>query len=62
MPKITVDPVTRIEGHLRIEAMVEGGKITDAWSAGTMWRGFETILKGRDPREVWLFVSRICGV
>ncbi len=62
MPKIAVDPVTRIEGHLRIEATVDGGKITDAWSSGTMWRGLETILKGRDPREVWLFVSRICGV
>lgn len=62
MPKIVVDPVTRIEGHLRIEAVVEGGKIVDAWSSGTMWRGIENIVKGRDPREVWLFVSRICGV
>lgn len=62
MPKIVVDPVTRIEGHLRIEAIVEGGKIVDAWSSGTMWRGIENIVKGRDPREVWLFVSRICGV
>ncbi len=62
MPKLVVDPVTRIEGHLRIEAVVEGGKIVDAWSSGTMWRGIENIVKGRDPREVWLFVSRICGV
>lgn len=59
MPKIAVDPVTRIEGHLRIEAQVEKGRVTDAWSAGTMWRGIETILKGRDPRECWAFVSRI---
>jgi Ni,Fe-hydrogenase I large subunit len=62
MAKIVVDPITRIEGHLRIEAQVEGGKITDAWAAGTMWRGIETILKGRDPRDAWTFVSRICGV
>ncbi|MCX8031678.1 MAG: nickel-dependent hydrogenase large subunit [Thermodesulfovibrionales bacterium] len=62
MPKIVVDPITRIEGHLRIEAIIEGGKIADAWSSGTMWRGIENIVKGRDPREVWLFVSRICGV
>ena len=59
MPKIVIDPITRIEGHLRIEAQVEGGKVTDAWSAGTMWRGLELIVKGRDPREVWAFVSRI---
>jgi hydrogenase large subunit len=50
MTRIVVDPVTRIEGHLRIEAVVEGGKITDAFSAGTMVRGIEKILKGRDPR------------
>jgi len=62
MPKIAVDPVTRIEGHLRIEAVVEGSKIVDAWSSGTMWRGIELIVKGRDPREVWLFLLRICGV
>lgn len=62
MPKIVVDPVTRIEGHLRIEAVVEGGKIVDAWSSGTMWRGIENMVRGRDPREVWLLVSRICGV
>lgn len=62
MTKIAIDPVTRIEGHLRIEAQVEGGKIVDAWSSSTMWRGFEIILKGRDPREAWAFVSRFCGV
>ena len=59
MPKIAIDPITRIEGHLRIEAQVEGGKVADAWSAGTMWRGIETIVKKRDPREVWAFLSRI---
>ncbi len=59
MPKIAIDPITRIEGHLRIEAQVEGGKVTDAWAAGTMWRGIELIVKDRDPREVWALLSRI---
>ena len=62
MPKIAIDPITRIEGHLRIEAQVDGGKVMDAWSSGTMWRGIEIILKNRDPREVWALASRICGV
>jgi [NiFe] hydrogenase large subunit/hydrogenase large subunit len=62
MGRIVVDPMTRIEGHLRIEAQIDGGKITDAWASGTMWRGIETILKGRDPRDAWTFVSRFCGV
>jgi hydrogenase large subunit len=60
--RIVVDPVTRIEGHLRIEAEVEGGRITDAWSAGTMVRGLEKILRGRDPRDAWAFCERACGV
>jgi len=60
--RITVDPITRIEGHLRIDCEVEGGKITNAWSSGQMWRGLELILKGRDPREAWIFTQRICGV
>ncbi len=60
--RIVVDPVTRIEGHLRIEAEVKDGIITDAWSAGTMVRGIEIILKGRDPRDAWAFVERVCGV
>jgi hydrogenase large subunit len=59
MPKIVIDPITRIEGHLRIEAQVEGGKVVDAWAAGTMWRGIELIVKDRDPREVWALLSRI---
>jgi Ni,Fe-hydrogenase I large subunit len=62
MARIVVDPVTRIEGHLRIEAEVEGGMITDAWSSGTMFRGIELILRGRDPREAWIWAQRICGV
>ncbi|MGC2718324.1 MAG: nickel-dependent hydrogenase large subunit, partial [Candidatus Acidiferrales bacterium] len=62
MARIVVDPVTRIEGHLRIEAQVEGGMITDAWSSGTMFRGIERILRGRDPREAWIWAQRICGV
>jgi len=60
--KIVVDPITRIEGHLRIEAQVEGGKIVDAWSSSTAFRGIETILKGRDPRDAHHFVQRFCGV
>jgi hydrogenase large subunit len=60
--RITVDPVTRIEGHLRIDVEVENGIITDAWSSGTMWRGMEEILKGLDPRDAWFYTQRICGV
>ncbi len=60
--RIVVDPVTRIEGHLRIEAEIKDGKIADAYSAGTMVRLLEEILKGRDPRDVWAYVGRVCGV
>ena len=61
--RIVVDPITRIEGHLRIEAeTADDGRITGAWSSGTMVRGIELILKGRDPREAWAFAQRICGV
>ncbi len=62
MTRVTIDPVTRIEGHLRIDVEVENGKVRDAWSSGQMWRGIELILKGRDPREAWFFTQRICGV
>lgn len=62
MARIVVDPITRIEGHLRIEAVVENGKISEAYSSGTMIRGFEKILKGRDPRDAWAFTERACGV
>jgi hydrogenase large subunit len=60
--RIVVDPVTRIEGHLRIEAQMDGANIAQAYSSGTMVRGIETILKGRDPRDAWAFTQRICGV
>ena len=59
---IVVDPLTRIEGHLRIEVEVEGGKIKDARSCGTLYRGLEVILKGRDPRDAQHFTQRTCGV
>jgi [NiFe] hydrogenase large subunit/hydrogenase large subunit len=62
MAKIVVDPITRIEGHLRIEAEVNGGVITDAWSSATMFRGIEKILRGRDPRDAWYWTQRFCGV
>ncbi|MEZ4648217.1 MAG: nickel-dependent hydrogenase large subunit [Candidatus Eisenbacteria bacterium] len=60
--RIVVDPVTRIEGHLRIDCEVDGGRVKKAWSSGQMWRGIEVILQGRDPREAWLFTQRFCGV
>ena len=60
--KIVVDPITRIEGHLRIDVEVDDGRVTKAWSSGQMFRGIETILQGRDPREAWLFTQRFCGV
>lgn len=62
MAKLVIDPITRIEGHLRIEAVVEGGRVKEAWSSGTMFRGVEIILKGRDPRDAWVFTQRFCGV
>jgi hydrogenase large subunit len=62
MRRIVLDPITRIEGHLRIEAEVHGGQVTDAWSSSPMFRGIEIILKNRDPRDAWLFAQRICGV
>ena len=62
MARIVIDPVTRIEGHLRIEIEVNDHKVTDAWSSGTMFRGIELILRGRDPREAWIWAQRICGV
>jgi hydrogenase large subunit len=60
--RITVDPVTRIEGHLRIDCEVNDGEVTNAWASGQMWRGIELILQGRDPRDAWVFTQRICGV
>ena len=60
--RVVVDPLTRIEGHLRIEADIDNGVITDAYSTGTMVRGIEIIVQNRDPRDVWAFVGRVCGV
>ena len=62
MAKIAIDPITRIEGHLRIEAQIERGRVVDAWSSSTMFRGMEIVLRGRDPRDAWVFAQRICGV
>ena len=60
--RVVVDPITRIEGHLRIEAQMDGDRIASAYSSGTMVRGIEIILRGRDPRDAWAFAQRICGV
>jgi len=60
--KVVVDPITRIEGHLRIEAQAENGRITNAWATSTQFRGIEIIMQGRDPRDAWAFTQRICGV
>lgn len=60
--RIVIDPITRIEGHLRIEADIENGKVQNAYSSGTMVRLIEEILRGRDPRDAWAFVGRVCGV
>jgi len=62
MARISIDPVTRIEGHLRIDVEVDGGVVNKAWASCTMWRGLETILRGRDAREGWVFAQRFCGV
>jgi [NiFe] hydrogenase large subunit/hydrogenase large subunit len=61
MSRIAIDPITRIGGHLRIEAEIADGAVRDAWSSGTMFRGMELILRGRDPRDAWLFAQRVCG-
>jgi [NiFe] hydrogenase large subunit len=60
--RVVVDPISRIEGHLRVEVEISGGKIVNAWSSGQMFRGIEMILQGRDPRDAHLFVGRSCGV
>jgi len=60
--RITIDPITRIEGHLRIDVEVDNGEVQKAWASSTMWRGIERILVGRDPRDAWLFTQRFCGV
>lgn len=60
--RVAIDPVTRIEGHLRVDVEVNGGKVSKAWASGQMWRGVENILIGRDPRDAWAITQRICGV
>ena len=60
--KVVVDPITRIEGHLRIEVAAEDGRIADAWASSTQFRGIELVMQGRDPRDAWAFTQRICGV
>ena len=62
MARYVIDPITRIEGHLGIEVEIEGGKVKDAWTSGTLFRGFEIILQGRDPRDAWQYTQRVCGV
>lgn len=62
MAHVVVDPITRIEGHLRIEVQEEGGMISDSRAAATQFRGIEIIMEGRDPRDAWAFTQRICGV
>ena len=58
--RIVIDPITRIEGHLRVEVVVDdSGVVTDAYSGSTLWRGLESIVKGRDPRDVGFFMQRI---
>ena len=60
--RITIDPITRIEGHLRVDVEVDNNAVSNAWASCTMWRGIENILRGRDPRDAWLFTQRFCGV
>ena len=60
--KVVVDPITRIEGHLRIEVQADQGRIVDSWASSTQFRGIEIIMEGRDPRDAWAFTQRICGV
>ena len=62
MARITIDPITRIEGHLRVDVEVDNNAVSDAWASCTMWRGIEKILRGRDPRDAWMFTQRFCGV
>jgi hydrogenase large subunit len=59
---ITLDPITRIEGHLRIDLEVDGGQVSQAWASAQMWRGLELILRGRPPQDAWVYAQRFCGV
>jgi [NiFe] hydrogenase large subunit/hydrogenase large subunit len=60
--KVVLDPISRIEGHLRIEAQAENGRIVKAWASSTQFRGIEIVMQGRDPRDAWAYTQRICGV
>ncbi|HXJ74739.1 MAG TPA: nickel-dependent hydrogenase large subunit, partial [Candidatus Dormibacteraeota bacterium] len=60
--KVVVDPITRIEGHLRIEVEADNGRIAKSWASSTQFRGIELVMEGRDPRDAWAFTQRICGV
>ncbi|MRR11439.1 hydrogenase 1 large subunit, partial [bacterium] len=62
MPKVVIDPVTRIEGHLRVTCQVENGQVVDAWNTAMQFRGFHVFMRDRDPRDAWQFAQRICGV
>jgi Ni,Fe-hydrogenase I large subunit len=62
MPKVVIDPVTRIEGHLRVTCQVENGQVVDAWNSAMQFRGFNVFMRDRDPRDAWQFAQRICGV
>ena len=61
MARITIDPITRVGGQLRVEAEISGGRVSEAWTSATMFRGIEAVLGGRDPRDAWLLAQRICG-
>jgi Ni,Fe-hydrogenase I large subunit len=62
MARVVVDPMTRLEGHVRIECEVDNGVVKDAWTSTTLFRGFEIFIKDRDPRDAWHIAHRICGV
>src|SRR5512137_199138 len=62
MTKVVIDPVTRIEGHLRITCEVSNGKVVNAWNTCTLFRGFEIFMEGIKPKDTWQFAQRICGV
>ncbi|MDO8987360.1 MAG: nickel-dependent hydrogenase large subunit, partial [Coriobacteriia bacterium] len=62
MTRSVIDPLTRIEGHLRVEVEVEAGVVTDAWVSGTLYRGMESVLHGRRPQDAFYISQRICGV
>ncbi|HAL29759.1 MAG TPA: nickel-dependent hydrogenase large subunit, partial [Coriobacteriia bacterium] len=62
MARSVIDPVTRIEGHLRVEVEVQDNKVVDAWVSGTLYRGMETVMLDRSPEDAFYVTQRICGV